>query len=489
MRFLSADTESSEIYSASRHALGSYKCVANTCQYSVPRARLRGRAMRQLWESAIAHVVLAIPSLSVGIAGEDTNTPRFVQRPSINLDDHFEYLEKTDTVPDARGSTLLGILEAQHDRLWPDIENRPPWKLTIVVWDMASEDDIMMFDVVFAVHHSIADGRSTAILHATLLEELNRCSGAPAQLSGRILNITGPHELVPPLEEQVKFTTSWGFLTRTLWRELGPAWLQGQQPPAPWTGKPVTPEPCRTRLRLLAIPAVDMPGILAACRRNQTTLTPLLHALALAAFARRVPPDELKALRSSTPIDLRPFISDGSQARGSRRPFGVFVTTHSHVFDSDTITALREGPLEDEIWRLAADLRRNMKQHVGNIPSDDIISMLRYVTDWQKFWLSKVGKPRQDTWEVSNIGSMPGGHGENNSAADSWKIQRSTMSQGATVSGAAVSISVAGVTGGDVGIALGWQEGIVDAEVVDGLAGDLEAWLCRLGRGEAFSSP
>lgn len=485
MQFASADTEGSEIYSASRHALGFYKCVANTCRYSISQARLEGRTIRQVWETAVAHVVLAIPFLSVGIADQDTNAPRFVQRPFINLDDHFDYL---DADPDTQDSTLLGILEDQHDRSWPDIESRPPWKLTTVVRNAVPEDDTVVFDVVFAVHHSIADGRSTAMFHAALLEELNRRADVPAELSGRILNIPGPRRLVAPQEEQVKSNRSWSFLARTLWRELGPAWLQGQQPPAPWTGKIVAPEPCRTRLRLLAIPAVAMPGILAACRVNQTTLTPLLHALALASFARHVPLDELKALQSSTPIDLRRFVSDSSQISGSRRLFGVFVTSQSHVFDSGTITALREGSLEDGIWRLAADLRRSMKQHLDNMPNDDITSMLSYVTDWQKFWLSKVGKPRQNTWEVSNIGSMPGGHEERNATADNWKITRSTMSQGATVTGAAVSISVAGVIGGEIGIALGWQEGIVEAEMVDGLAGDLEAWLCRLGRGEALAS-
>ena len=83
---------------------------------------------------------------------------------------------------------------------------------------------------------------------------------------------------------------------------------------------------------------------------------------------------------------------------------------------------------------------------------------------------------------------MPGGHGESQERAEAtggWKIQRSTLSQGASVSGAAVSISVAGVTGAEVGIALGWQEGIVETEIVDGVAADLEAWLGHLGQNQA----
>lgn len=483
----SADTETSEIFSSSRHALGFYRCVANTCRYSVPLAHLRGRAIRQVFETALASVVLAIPSLSVGIVGEESSSPQFVQRPSINLGDHLEYLEAGGD-SGTREVNLLNLLETQHDQLWLDVEHRPAWKLTVVVRDVTPKNGVLVLDAVFAVHHAIADGRSTALFHARLLEELNRPQAdPPAQLPGGILDITGNRRLVPPQEQLVKFTTSWSFLVRTLWRELGPAWFQGPQDATPWSGQPITREPCRTRLRLVVIPAATVPLVLAACRAHRTTLTPFLHALALASFASRVPAEAAEAFRSSTPIDLRPFISkDGSPPSGNRGRFGMFVSGHFQTYDSSTITALREGLSEDKIWRAAADLRRDMKQHLENVPRDDIMGMLGYVSDWQKFWLSKVGKRRQDTWEVSNIGSMPGGHGRGvtEETTESWTIERSIMSQGATVAGAAVSISVAGIAEGEISLALGWQEGTIETSMVDGLAEDLGAWLGRLGRGQ-----
>jgi hypothetical protein len=95
-----------------------------------------------------------------------------------------------------------------------------------------------------------------------------------------------------------------------------------------------------------------------------------------------------------------------------------------------------------------------------------------------------VGKPREATWEVSNIGVIDGGPEQRQEATEGWKIQRSIMSQGATVAGAAVSINAAGVAGGEIGIALGWQDGIVETEIVHGLAADLQRWLDRLGRGQ-----
>jgi hypothetical protein len=207
--------------------------------------------------------------------------------------------------------------------------------------------------------------------------------------------------------------------------------------------------------------------------------------LALASFARHLTPEEALAFRSSTPIDLRPFIDSNSQPGGSKDLFGVHVTAQSHDWGAHTIAALRKAPSTAEVWKIAADLRRSMKQHMDKVPKDDIMSMLGWVTDWPKFWLSKVGQPRQNTWEVSNIGSMPDGHEEREEENGGWKIQRSLMSQGATVAGAAVGISVSGVAGCGVSIVLGWQEGVVERETVDGLASDLQRWLDRLGEGQA----
>jgi hypothetical protein len=445
--------------------------------------------MLDVLETAVANVILTIPSLTIGIVGEETSMPQFVQQVSMNLEDHFEFIEKANTDPAARDSILLGLLEDLHDERWPDIERRPPWKLIVLSWGAEPKDSLEVFDVVFAVHHAIADGRSTALFHATLLNELNRSSARPAQLCGRTLNVTGAAagELDPPQEELVKFKASWGFLVRTLWHELGPAWIQGHQPAAPWTGKVITREPCKTQLRLVKATRVAVPRILAACRTNQTTLTPLIHALVLASLSRHIPQEHAVGFRSTTPIDLRLSIVNSSQPHSSRNLFGVFVTAQSHAFDEATITALRERSSAEDIWRVAAGLRRSMKQHLDNVPNDDIMGMLGWVSNWEEYWLSKVGKPRGDTWEVSNIGSMPVVEAASEEADGDWRIQRSLMSQGATVAGTAISISVAGVAGGEISLVLGWQEGIVETAVVEALATDLQGWLGRLGQDQEIA--
>jgi Alcohol acetyltransferase. len=432
---------------------------------------------------ALANLVLKLPSLTVGILGQDTSKPQFVQVSSIQLEHHLLCIEDGSCDPNAWDTRLLGMLQDQHDQLWPSIESRPPWRVIVIKWTPSGVDSHLVLDVVFAVHHSLADGRSTGVFHSMLLEELNSSRGPPAQLVGNTLMITGTCKLPHPQEKVIRFTISWAFFLKTLWHELTPTWLHPQSLERPWTGSVITCEPCHTRLRLVTVSATLVPQLLATCRQYQTTLTPLLHILVLVSLARRLAPHEAQAFRSSTPIDLRPFASDTFQDSNQKIPFGVYVTAQSHFFDASVLASLRtlgeEAIKNGTVWKMAAKLRSQMKQRLDSLPKDDITSLLGWVSDWKGFWLSKVGQSRNDTWEVSNIGLIPT---TNITDSDGWKIQRCIMSQGASVAGAAVNISVAGVPRGDICIALGWQDGIVGTGIIDGLAHDLRGWLNRLSQ-------
>lgn len=194
-----------------------------------------------------------------------------------------------------------------------------------------------------------------------------------------------------------------------------------------------------------------MPCILATCRANQTTLTPLLHSLALTSLTRHISPEKAVTFHSATPIDLRPFIQGNQQPGGTKNLSGVHATVQSHDFSAHTIAALREAPSTADIWKIAADLRRSTRQH--ETARGQCAKGRRHEHAWlgdllAEIWYSKVGQPRQSTWEVSNIGLMPREYGEKKEKTGGRKIQAPLMSQGAMVAGTAISISVAGVAGG-----------------------------------------
>ena len=455
--------------------------MANTCTYSVSKETLGNRPLHDVFLAALARVVLALPSLTVCIAGEETSKPSFTSPASLNLDHHLEFsaLSGRDT-----DSELLAVLADKHDQLWQDIKTRPPWKVTV---NGPREDgERLHFEVMFSVHHSLCDGRGSQDFHRALLNELS-CSGPAAplpQLSGHVLELRRSVQLIQPQEELVNFRISWWFLIRTLWNEFAPAWLQGTRPLDPWAGKPITLQPCRTRLRLVTVSATAVPRLLAACRQNKTTLTPLLHILTLWSLARNLPSEVAQSFCSLTPVDLRPFVDRSNLVTESSSSMGVFVTAQSHNFEPATVAALREQVEGDEMWKRAAVLRDEMKRRLETTPADDIMGLLSWIDDWQKYWLAKIGHARSSTFEVSNIGPMEG----RNAAGGSWQIQRQMMSQSAMVAGPAIALSVSGVQGGPVCIVLSWQDGVVETEVVEGLAADLQRWLDELGQHGRFTS-
>ncbi|KAK3956356.1 alcohol acetyltransferase [Pseudoneurospora amorphoporcata] len=475
-----------EIYSSSRHALGFYRCLANTCRYAVPWSVLQGKSVPDVLEAAVANLVLRLPRLSLAITGDEASRPCFASVPSLDLSYHLECVElPAELDSHARDSHLLHILEAQHNQLWPDVATRPPWRLLAVYEPRPSHyQDRLILDIVLAIHHSLADGRSTAIFHASLLDELNKPPARPSCLEDHVLRMPSkPHgHILPPQEELVKFTTSWRFLAGTLWSEFASGWLRKPATDLPWTGAPVRPDPYQTRLRLVTIPAKAVSQLLANCRANGTTLTPLLHVLILTSLARRLPAETATSFQSCTPIDLRPFIQSGSHVTDLADAFGVLVTSASHSFDSSRLSGLREQASGENIWCLAQTLRQELKERVETIPQDDMVNMLSWITNWRGFWLNKVDKPREQTWEVSNIHSLRGSpEGTANETGANWEILRSVMSQCAIVAGPALCASVSGVIGGPISIALSWQQGIIESEVVEGVAYDLQLWMDQGG--------
>lgn len=442
--------------------------------------------MQSAVENALAHLILRLGGLRVGILGEDTNKACFVRVPSMNLQDFIEWKTVTSSSPAQHDEEVLQAIQNRLEQLWPDVPNRPPWKLLVVQKDSSTSDDIVL-DIVFTVHHAIADGKSTGVFHSQLLRELNAHSGAPPELRDHVLTFTQPPVLAPSQEDLVHLKLSWPFFLTNLWNELGPSWLKPTPPPAPWTGKHIVIEPHKLNLRLVTIEPDTVRSLVAACRAHGTTLSGILHVLVLTALARRVPPDVASLFAGSTPISLLPW---------ARLPPGVNVdltsvltvltTGTQTVWGADTVDRLRLGPTrrcaegtaaEDKLlWPVARRWREEIKAKVATLPGNDVVGLLGYISDFEKYWMAKVGKPRDSTWELSNIGSIKGNTGDGEGSG-AWSIRRSLFSQPIVVASSAICINVAGLDGGPVNLVLSWQETVIDNAIVDGVAQDLRAWF------------
>lgn len=473
----------SELFSTSRHNLGIYRGIANSCQYVIAKENLKGVAVQSVVENALARVILRLGGLRVGIVGEDTNRACFVQVPSMNLLDFIQW--KTVTTSSPHDEHVLQLLSDRLEQLWPDIAHRPPWKLLVLEVDSADKD-VVLLEIVFAVHHAVADGKSTAIFHKQLLRELNGSSGTPTELKQHVLTFSQPPVLTPSQEELIPFKISWSFFLRLIWSELlCPSWLKPTPAFEPWCGKPICLEPHKLCTRLVTINADTVSGLVSACRTHGATLTAILHVLILASLAHHVPADTASTFSCETSISFRPW---------ARLPPGVdldldealadLATSSDKRWTPEVVSGLRSALMEHAgasaekeealIWPLAAEWRTGMKAKVASLPNDDSTGLMGYVSDWNRRWLDCIGKARDCTWDFANIGSMSG---VTPGCPNGWSIRRTLFTQPAKVAGPALGVGIAGIEGGELTLAFTWQETIIDATIVDGLVKDLDAWF------------
>lgn len=92
------------------------------------------------------------------------------------------------------------------------------------------------------------------------------------------------------------------------------------------------------------------------------------------------------------------------------------------------------------------------------------VAKFKTIPDMREFFQSRVGKERNSSFDVSNLGVVKAA-----SEDSEWEIGRTVFSRSAWVTGSAFTVGV--VTGGDGCLVLGfvWQEGVVGREIVDGV--------------------
>lgn len=441
-------------------------------------------------EEAVARLVLRLGGLRVGIIGEDTNKACFVQVASMNLQDFILWRTATAKSSDEYNEQVLHVIKTRLEQLWPDVADRPPWQLLVVQSAPAASENIVL-DIAFAVHHALSDGKSTAVFHSELLHELNSPHRPLLELKDHRLTLDSPPALAPSQEDLVRPKISWPFFLKALWSEFGPSWAKFTPPPEPWTGIPVTPEPHRLHLRAVTIAPDVVPRLIAACRTHGTTLSGILHILVLTSFAGRVPEEVASSFSGETAISLLPWAKLPHDVdMDLSRVLTDLNTGTKRIWNAATVATIRsrlrdaDADAENElVWPLAATWRNEIKAKVATLPNDDIVGLMHYITDFNQRWLSKLGKARDATWAVSNIGSL---RNSTENGGKPWSIRRSLFMQPVLVAGAAVSVNVAGVDGGPVSLVLSWQETVVAQTIVNGVAKDLQAWLDEFGKKGVF---
>ena len=131
----------------------------------------------------------------------------------------------------------------------------------------------------------------------------------------------------------------------------------------------------------------------------------------------------------------------------------------------------------DFSWNAVRDCGREIKAATAS-PRNQGIGLLKYLKDYSGWLRSQVGSKRMDSFEVSNIGVFEGGLDDE--CLKVARVKRILFSQSSNVMAPAYVFSVGTARGGGLGIALTWQQGIVDIESVDRVLVGLSEELRRI---------
>lgn len=455
-----------EQYSSARHSLGLYHNVAVSASYSssVPNV-----ALQKVIYPALSEVIRQHPVLSAIVKDEDTSAPYFARLPLIDLNKCVSFVsrKRAHAVDHVKDAELDELLEEQHNTDFKgDFGQRPFWRLII----LTETGDISQFFAIFVFHHAVGDGQSGAAFHRSFYSALSKIPNIEQLILEESTTLTtsvvSPHEpLVPSLESLHKLPLSVVFILKALWYSWYPPSTSGL-----WTALPVADDlsQTRTRYRSFAIPQDITRRLLEISRAHSTTLTATIEVLLADVLFVHLPP-EISTLRCNGSISFRQFLPNEIVSENS---IGTWLSTYTHDHSrSEQIEVARPFP-----WEEAKEVKSTIYAEVAKNGSNSVIGLLRYAGDIRSFLLDKLGKQRNTSFEISNLGLF-----KSPLYSPTWRIGRILFSQSFNVVGAPFSANM--ITGGDGCLSIGfsWLDGVVDEDLIEKVMCDLQVELEKLG--------
>ncbi|KAH7126227.1 alcohol acetyltransferase [Dactylonectria estremocensis] len=428
-----------------------------------------------------------------------------VVQPSPKYDSHHLHIGMLHTIDmnqciefvDHVDSAETDFFEQLHNK-WEWFEEKPdrPWWRVYVVGGR---------DVVFVLHHLVADANSGLVFHRTLLRALNSLPpGGPASVDPIVTIDPRTTSLFPEPMTLSHHKPSipeliWGQIKRALIALVfGFAFLFSHMQPAKPYFRSVTDiapsEMCtNTRVSSLRIPARKMSAVLAACKDHDTTFTALLMVMLLATFSVDLFPQD-KVGCSRYAFDIRPYIqmphlsdelaSDGVMMNGVGGSFHThWLSNYRKIVAQNSD---KSGKLDDvssinteATWNLARCYRQSMQKL---IPTKFMRSWMAgtllgsTLESFVEKTLGGMGRVTSNSFLVSNLGAFAvqrtGTTGGEQKLPQRWRIDDMQFSA-ATVNGNVGSrgfvFNVVGVKGGDTVINLSYEEGVVSRETAEDL--------------------
>lgn len=426
-------------------------------------------ALQKIIYPALSDVIRKHPILSAIVKDEDSPTPYFTRLPLIDLDKCVSFVSrKHNRAPDgARDLELDELLEEQHSTDFKeDYAQRPFWRLVI----LTETADLSRFVASFVFHHAIGDGQSGVAFHRSFFSALSKIPAV--ELSSMEDNTTlttsvvSPHDpLIPSVEALHELPLSVIFILKALWYSWYPPSTTGL-----WTALPMTGDASnrRARYRSFAILPDTTRGLLHMSRAHSSTLTATIEVLLANVLFTHLP-TEYSTLRCSGTISFRQFLPPDIVNEDS---IGTWLSTYTqNHFRTEQSETSQSFP-----WKEASKVKATILAEIAKNGSNSAISLLRYAGDIRTYLLDKIGKQRDTSFEISNLGAFKPPH-----CSPRWHIGRMVFSQSNNV--AAVPLTACIITGGDECLTIGfsWLDGIIEEKLVEKVMLDVERVLKKLG--------
>ncbi|CAM1506365.1 Fc.00g060060.m01.CDS01 [Cosmosporella sp. VM-42] len=393
----------------------------------------------------------------------------------IDLDACVEFLDDEEPGPE-----FFSRLHNQWD--WVADEPEMPW------WKVYVLDGQ---DVVFLYHHGMADGLSGMTFHKTFLRALNSLSPDGAVSTEKVLTIDPsktalfPHTTTLSKHKASILFSVWEHIKYVIFRLwFGKTLLFNDLPPSkPYLASATevaTPgQQAVTRVSSVRVSAKKMGTILAACRKNQTTFTPLLATMFLVTFAAEVFPNAAAGI-SSCPYSLFPYLRMPKLA-GVEKLDGVMTNGAAATFEKHYLKKYRDAMVGtgkegkaldiDAAWRLTREYRQYMQTYM---PERGMLAWIGCellgadIEDFVNQGLSSIGNLMKMIFSVSNIGAFA--MADEPPAQAAWRVddlQFSVAASNGNHGYHGFKFAVAGVKGGDTIINCSCEEDVVTREMAE----------------------
>ena len=427
-----------ERYNIARNQVGFYTCVGMTARYEIDSEFMSD--LENVVFGAVTQLVNTHPVLGLSIINEASLNPSWRRLGQIDLRQVITFM--------GGDSDLTAVIESAHQQPFENLDTLPLWRLHV----LSHQDSIT---VGFFFHHGICDGLSGVAFHKEFLAALQTSrNSVPSVVDVPKL------PLLPSLEEMHPLPLSLYFIATQLIKSI----LPGGKDNLCWTGGTIRTDPPTTSLRILFFDVEIVQTLSKICQSHKVTITALLTVMIAHVLGRDFP--EFERFSSGTAMSFRRFTDTPSNA------MLLSVTSFGHRFSKTQKNAYIE--CGDWKWDAVKTCHSEIQTATAS-PKNSQVGLLRFLNDYGGWLGGRVGQKRDHSFEVSNVGITDGGIG-----GGKPRIKSLLFSQPRNVTGAALVFSVASVKGGDMGISVTWQEGVVEREKAEKVLADLDAELRKL---------